>query len=192
MGSASPASRSLLQPGRKTLRPLGLRQVGRSRTRTADHGWWLIVVEFQPSRWSQGSHLNVGTMWLWRDTSHLGFDHGHRVREHVGFRNEAQFAEVADRLTADLPSRPTVWDRYHLGMASALTGRADRARSAFQRMREEPADGRPWLVELQDLATDLEGLVDDRAGFEAWASRTVASCRLRLGLPSLGRDAFPG
>ena len=26
------------------------------------------VVEFQPSSWTRGSYLNVGAMWLWRDT----------------------------------------------------------------------------------------------------------------------------
>jgi hypothetical protein len=41
------------------LTPLGLTQRGRSRLWLDDHGWWLIVVEFQPSAWSRGSHLNV-------------------------------------------------------------------------------------------------------------------------------------
>lgn len=48
---------------REVLRPLGFRQRGRSRMWFEDRGWWLVLVEFQPSQWSRGSYLNVGPMW---------------------------------------------------------------------------------------------------------------------------------
>ena len=34
---------------KSALKPLGLKRVGRSRTWYDDHGWWAVVVEFQPS-----------------------------------------------------------------------------------------------------------------------------------------------
>jgi hypothetical protein len=95
MASVSPASRLLTQAGREVLRPLGLRQKGRSRTWIDDHGWWLAVVEFQPSSWSLGSYLNVGVMWLWRDSDHLSFDLNYRTNDHVGLRDEQQFTRIA-------------------------------------------------------------------------------------------------
>ena len=45
---------------RQALKPLGLYRKGKSRVWYDDHGWWLIQVEFQPSAWSRGCHLNVG------------------------------------------------------------------------------------------------------------------------------------
>jgi hypothetical protein len=44
---------------------MGLIRKGRSRTWWDDHGWWLVIVEFEPSGFSKGSGLNVGIFWLW-------------------------------------------------------------------------------------------------------------------------------
>jgi len=80
---------------RTILRPHGLTQKGRSRTWLDDHGWWLIVVEFQPSAWSRGAYLNVGAMWLFHPQEHLSFHQGYRQDGHVEYRNDEQFTEAA-------------------------------------------------------------------------------------------------
>jgi hypothetical protein len=95
------------------LRPLGLVRRGRSRTWIDDNGWWLGVVEFQPSSWSRGSYLNVGANWLWNVKTHLSFDvsaesDGYtsgRVRvpghgEFVSYEDDDQFAPLAQQLAA--------------------------------------------------------------------------------------------
>src|SRR5687767_4381931 len=64
---------------REILRPMGLFQKGRSRTWLDDQGWWVCVVEFQPSSWSRGSYLNVGCMWLWGVKDYISFDEGYRI-----------------------------------------------------------------------------------------------------------------
>ncbi|TGQ53638.1 DUF4304 domain-containing protein [Mesorhizobium sp. M1C.F.Ca.ET.193.01.1.1] len=46
------------------LQPAGFRRNGRSRVWIADRGFWLSVVEFQPSSWSKGTYLNVAVHWL--------------------------------------------------------------------------------------------------------------------------------
>jgi hypothetical protein len=51
--------RIIADAAKAALGPLGFKRKGRSRTWLADHGWWLTVVEFQPSAWSKGSYLNV-------------------------------------------------------------------------------------------------------------------------------------
>jgi hypothetical protein len=89
---------------REVLRPMGLKQKGRSRVWLDDHGWWLIVVEFQASSWSRGSYLNVGAMWLWHEPDHhIRFDVGHRVdgAGFIQYQNEDQFIPLARRF-ADL------------------------------------------------------------------------------------------
>jgi hypothetical protein len=86
---------------------MGLTQRGRSRTWIDDHGWWLGLVEFQPSSWSRGSYLNVGAMWLW-DDKHASFHFrvGYRVDDapFVEFESEAQFAPEA-RSMAEVAAR---------------------------------------------------------------------------------------
>lgn len=54
----------------EVLKPLGLFQVGQSRLWIDDNGWFLTLVEFQPSGFSKGSYLNVALHFLWgRDIS---------------------------------------------------------------------------------------------------------------------------
>lgn len=59
-------NRIIAQVTQETLRPLGFWRYRRSRLWLADGGWWLLLVEFQPSLGRRGSYLNVGAMWLWR------------------------------------------------------------------------------------------------------------------------------
>ena len=87
---------------REVLRPLGISQKGRSRTWLDDRGWWLGVIEFQPSDWDRGSYLNVGVNWLWNPKDHLSFDYGHRVdglgHGLVRYESDEQFSPLAREL----------------------------------------------------------------------------------------------
>jgi len=151
----------LTAAARETLRPMGLVQRGRSRTWIDDGGWWLCVVEFQPSSWSKGSYLNVGAMWLWRrETEDIYFAVGHRVSDpdFVRFESEAQFAPEAQKLAAlaaervahyrelfvDVRSAAAFLDRRgdghnpHLdaldaGIAWGFVGEVERAARSFER-----------------------------------------------------------
>ena len=53
------------QAAGEVLNPLGLFQEGQSRIWVDDNGWFLTLVEFQPSGWSKGSYLNVALHFLW-------------------------------------------------------------------------------------------------------------------------------
>jgi hypothetical protein len=95
-----PHTKLLTQAARDILRPRGLIQKGRSRTWLDDRGWWLCVVEFQPSSWTRGSYFNVGAMWLWHERDDIFFALGYRVDEapFVEFESEEQFAPAARNL----------------------------------------------------------------------------------------------
>jgi hypothetical protein len=75
-------NRAIAQAAKAALAPLGFRRKGQSRTWLADHGWWLTVIEFQPSAWGKGSYLNVAPHWLWHPPAnhdpqyYLSFDYG--------------------------------------------------------------------------------------------------------------------
>ncbi|MEU1290153.1 hypothetical protein [Kitasatospora sp. NPDC005856] len=211
MAAPSPASRLITQAARDVLRPLGLRRRGRSRTWIDDHGWWLGVVEFQPSSWSQGSYLNTAVMWLWQDSDHLEFHVGGREAGHEPFEDEAQFTPLAtglarrgaERITeyrarfVDLPStarhltavparRGNLWDNYHAGIAAGLTGDADTARDRLTRaVQRLSGTDVPWMVRAHRNALDLRDLAEDTDAVHAWAAERTASCRgkLKLGPP---------
>ena len=79
-------------------------QKGRSRVWRDDRGWWLGIVEFQPSGWTRGSYLNVGVNWLWTVKDWHSFDFGYRVDEtekgelFFEYENDEQFTPQARKL----------------------------------------------------------------------------------------------
>ncbi|MFN4092136.1 MAG: hypothetical protein ACK4FG_04490 [Brevundimonas sp.] len=139
------------------LTPLGFRRRGQSRIWLADHGFWLSVIEFQPSGWAKGSYLNVAAHWLWHVTPPvMSFDHCERVG---GFADAAEpdfprlIADMANEAAAtaarqrarfssldavaafliekEQASRPEAqgdWGAYHAGIAAGLIGQEALAR----------------------------------------------------------------
>ncbi|MFJ4989790.1 hypothetical protein ACIP9H_39065 [Streptomyces sp. NPDC088732] len=197
--------RIITSAARESLKPLGLTRRGRSRLWIDDHGWWLGVAEFTPSRIA-GSGLHVGAMWLWHDVDHLAF-HVDAVR--VGselFRTPHQFTPLALELNRQaaahvtalrerfpalpdvaryLMSRPVrpgyFWDSFDAGIAAALVGVPDTARDHFERvLREDPLA--PWMVQAQEKASELHAIAADHDAMTAWVTQAVDSCRNKLNL----------
>lgn len=61
----STADKLIAKAAREILKPLGVFQKGSSRIWIDDNGWFLTVIEFQPSSWSKGAYLNVAISFLW-------------------------------------------------------------------------------------------------------------------------------
>ncbi|WP_167745589.1 hypothetical protein [Streptomyces virginiae] len=213
MAATSPASRLVTEAARRHLRPLGLRQRGRSRLWLDDHGWWLGVVDFFSPRWSQGSGLTVGVMWLWQDVGHVTFNVHEKVEGSQEFRHEQQFAVVMERLAHDaekrvgefrdrfadldavaraLLSRPVrrddLWGNFNAGVAAALVGKASEARERFSAVlaHDSFAD---WIQESQQTAQYLFDASEDPAAVRAWARDAVVSCRAKLSLGDVPASA---
>ncbi len=204
-----PHTKLLTAAAREVLRPLGLRQKGRSRTWIDDHGWWIGVVEFQSSSWSKGSYLNVGGMWLWHEQGgHLRFDVGHRVSDagFIEYATDEQFAPEARRLALlagdeiqrvrttlrDLASAVSWlrqnsadgqgWPGYNLGIALGLSGRHAEAARCLQRLSQEPDDPE-WWQEAVTRAHQLADLLQrDPNDFSAQIQSAITSFRLALKL----------
>ena len=79
------------QAAQEILKPLGLFQKGSSRIWIDDNGWFLVVVEFQPSAWSKGAYLNVGICFMWTVADYISFDYGDREKRHITFTNAESF-----------------------------------------------------------------------------------------------------
>jgi hypothetical protein len=154
-----PANSMLRRAARDTLRPLGMIQKGRSRTWLDDHGWWLILVEFQPSGFGKGSYLNVGISWLWKPGTVAGvltYDLGHRV---AGFR-DYQSPEQWEEVSAILADRAREQVLHYRERVPNLVAAADETHVAAQ-ANERGWSG--WLFWNAGLANGLVGNVE-RAG----------------------------
>ena len=72
------------------LKEEGLFQKGNSRTWIDDNGWYLTIVEFQPSGYMKGTYLNVAIHYLWREIDYFTFDYGSRIGDFKAFVGDAE------------------------------------------------------------------------------------------------------
>ncbi|MFE6307468.1 hypothetical protein [Nocardiopsis sp. NPDC057823] len=145
-------------------------------------------------------------MWLWQDVDHFTFNVSERLRGTADYRDDGQFAPVAEELAllarerveelrcrfVDLASvgrymaaqpvgRGLVWESWNAGVVAALVGDAA---SAQQRLSvvlgEDPFV--PWMDEAQGAARELLCMVHDQRAVRNWVVDRVLSCRKRLPL----------
>ena len=191
---------------KQVLAPLGVRRKGRSRTWLDDHGWWLGIVEFQPSNWGAGSYLNVGLMFLWQPVDHLAFEVGYRLDEFSPADDEASFQRAihakAEKAKDELMSlrrrfaspsdvtthyatsskKVSMNDQANLGTAWGLLGDMKRCRSAFDQalvLREQAYSG-GWRANAWML--EARQAAADQCSFQEWASSTLNQTRASLNL----------
>ena len=199
-------SKLLRNAARKALGSIGVAQKGRSRTWIDDRGWWICVVEFQPSTWSLGSYLNVGCMWLWHEKDYFSFDEGYRIGGFESFQNADQFRRVATTLaeraavevgryrslfrTVQMVSDHYLrtmpggfWPSFHAAVACGLVGRSPEARRFFRPILESD-DKRDWVLAAQAEAVRLNAMVLDTNAFQQFVEEKVARTRTLLKLPA--------
>jgi hypothetical protein len=201
----------LTAAAREILRPLGLRQRGRSRLWYADQGWWLIVVEFQPHSRDEGSFLNVAAMWLWREQDYESFDYTYpdssvRHGTFTRFESESQFTPLAKDLARQAAgevehyrslfpsvhsvarhlaqkSPKQIWDNYHAGIACALAGNVIDACRFFEEVasNDHPVE---WAQSLAAIAREYISAVGDLPAFRSRIKEVVLRTRelLKLGI----------
>jgi len=208
--------RIIADAARAALVPLDFRRKGRSRTCLADHGWWLTVIEFQPSSWGKGSYLNVGAHWLWSEMDCLSFDFGGRIAEFVEYQSEAQFtpaalrfaqsaAQEAQRLADTFVSLEATakvlldeersahgygrvgWSAYNAGVAAGIVGRMDDAVEMFGRVQSSPAP--PGSI-LHPAADHMAKVAAGPSGLRREAATLIARHRKVLKLSALADPPF--
>jgi hypothetical protein len=185
------------------LSPLGLTQVGRSRTWLDDRGWYLINVEFQPSSGAKGSYLNVGAMWLWHEQDYVSFDYGYRIAPFEPA--DAAWAERAHRLSdlaaqrvlelrLELPdvrgaarllrkTKPLAdWHLFHAAVATGLAGDRKTARTMMDRLLAEDAQ-RDWERTMHTEMRGCRDLLGHPDAYRARVTETIDRTRERLRLP---------
>ena len=182
----SDLNRIIGHAAKAALHPLGYKRKGRSRLWIKDHGFWLSVVEFQPSGFDRGSYLNVAAHWLWGLTEALSFDWlMQEARTFSRFEDEAQYAVLAAeqanhaatvasgmeagfaslaQITEELIARAHRdkggWSAFHAAVASGLNSNAATATTFFDQTLVSFKDWRPDFNEA--IRALKEGLDDPR------------------------------
>lgn len=189
---------------------LGLKQRGRSRTWLDDHGWWLIVVEFQPSGWAKGTYCNVGTQHLWLAQDHLAFGDHERVvgpsGEFVAYdpqkreQFESDVVSLANSVARVVEDRRTnhgssevdalrrlarqsgqIYGDFDAGAAAGLLGWRQDAADAFGRVLSAEEHA-SWMAGIKEQAQSLAALLDSPQELAAELTRRVASTRRAIGI----------
>jgi hypothetical protein len=204
MAKAAEHERLIAAAAKTALMPLGCIRKGRSRTWYDDHGYWLIFVEFQPSAWTRGSYLNVGTQWLWK-ASH-GYDHFYRPGDFIEYRSENQFRPLIEQMAEHAAkevvalrqklssfdevlilikrlSRRDGWPVYNAAVACALAGDTASAQNFFDRMQAWSTNGSDWELALKKRSENLAMLLDKPAQLREKISAQIDERRAEMKLP---------
>jgi hypothetical protein len=157
---------------KEMLAPLGYRRKGRSRLWLADRGYWLSIVEFQPSGWSKGSYLNVAAHWLWSPGSDLSFNYLEQISPHIEFVDGAQFEPLARELARQAAETSVRYAR-QFGSIEAIADTLEATLEAGEKLLE--AHG------LRERGRKAPG---------GWAAFDLAVAAALAGRQDLARDHF--
>lgn len=209
-------SKIIAEEATRILKPLGVVQEGRSRFWYDDQGWYCVAIEFQPSSWSKGSHLNVGVHWLWHPSDDWSFDLGYREHNHVVFEGEVQFRQAIvpmvelargkvlhfrSRLET-LPAayayvlgrkhwlRNSEWFLFHLAILAGLVGEVERSRRFFGKAIVNRSDVDWFLARNQCIQGYLD-LLNDPGKFRCRVEQRISECRSLLRLPARTPPCLP-
>ena len=201
-------NRLITAAAKRALVPLGLSQLRKSRIWYDDHGWWAIVVEFQPSSWDRGSYLNVALSWMLYESESWGLNICNR--EKGGFRSatsgddfEAAINDLADRaghrvieyrerfcsLEAmckyyDTAEGHGEWPNYYAGVLAGLSGDRETAQRRLSLVLSVQATT-TWHRALQFRCQELIRLLAEPAFFRDSVLGIVLRCRSCRCLPDL-------
>jgi hypothetical protein len=186
------------------LKPCGIIQKGSSRTFLYDNGWYIIIIEFQPSSWDKGSYLNIGVDLNFYPRNHLAFSYGYREKGFDGADNEKQFTEIVNtycdhviekvqKLKEKFKDVPTAiksigkypddqWHYFDLGILYGLNGQMQKAGSCLKKLMKEKCKF-DYEFERQGLATEMFELLDDKEKFVARAQTLIIQSRQLKKLP---------
>lgn len=204
MPSQNEHGRLIAAAAKAVLTPLGCVRKGQSRVWYSDQRFWAIWIEFQPSGWSKGSYLNIGTNCLWHAGG--GFLPVYRPIDFISFENVGQFTPLIDSMAAvaarevltmrerfrtlddihrHLLSQPLRdgWPVQNAAIASWLLGDIELSRSLFKRMADWPTYGYDWQFELKRTNASLAALLERPSDMLAALLATIRQQRHLIRLP---------
>ena len=204
-------SKIIADAAKCNLAPLGLTRKGRSRVWLDDRGWYVTVVEFQPSGFSKGSYLNVGAHFLWCWSGGTSFDLGYRVNGFVTFAGNENFAAEIEQLACAavkeverlrsvlvspsvvakvVPSNPNAssWACFHQAVSLALSGETCESSKLFTGLAKPALEyyatesHRAYEIDRASRCEALAGKLSDRTAFRGAVIELIAAQRQSLHL----------
>jgi hypothetical protein len=200
----SPHNKIIAAAAKTELAPLGFRRQGQSRLWIKDHGFWLNVVGFTPSRWSVTVDLDNAAHWIWGGAGFMSLNYSMPRGAYAEFENEDQFAAaitdiarsaasnareiddkfesfeaIAQHVIAEANGsdrmRPS-WFGYHAGVASGILGNLREAERFLRDITDERVIPR---------AERFLAAIDTLGAFREKANDIAANQRAALKLPPL-------
>jgi len=205
-------SKIISRVAKEMLSPIGVIRKGRSRTWLDDNGWWVTVIEFQPSRSAKGTYLNVGVNFQWYPKEYFSFDIGYREAGFVEYKSDEQFEaaalgfselaklkilEIRKRLLTPKTSKKfirsslkskkhSLWAEFHQGMAFGVAGDTKKAESYFKKVLDNPHDTE-WAIELKLFTTEVMAFLEVKEDFLTRVDEIVHMSRELKNLGPSGR-----
>lgn len=197
---------------REILTPMGVQQKGQSRLWFDDHGWWVILVEFQPDKWHRGTYLNTGINWLWIDRNYFAYDEVKHAGSFIAFQTEEQFkdethqmvkraAEEVRRYRKNYHSIEAVarllkrkwrkdnWILYHTAVACGLCGQKRQSNKFFNALIKKTCHA-DWEKFLKQRAMQLMETLQDINEFRECIKEQIINTRNQLPLKSWDNPYF--
>lgn len=204
MAQTSEHGRIIAAAAKAALTPLGCVRKGQSRIWRADHRYWAIDVEFQPSGWQKGSYLNIFVAWLWNVND--GYNFSYRAGSFVPFKTVEQFSAPIIGLAAiaatevqnvreKFKSFPKIldhikandaragWSGFDAGIACGLAGDITTARQYFEKVAAWNTNASPWRTRAKQETATLVALLEHPQEFRAKISEYIAQRRELMRLP---------
>lgn len=201
--STPPHSKIINKVAREILKPIGVLRKGQSRTWFDDNGWWLSVIEFQPSSWSKGTYLNVGVNFQWYPKEHFSFDMGYREAGFIEYETDEQFTPLAKDLAEQAKlkvietrqklsspeaaknyiiehysgQRPNMWANYNQGVACAVAGDKTQSISFLQLVVASSHDPE-WAIKLKSFTADLISKIESGNDYITYLNQIVTQSRV--------------
>lgn len=162
---------------KERLKPCGILQQGQSRKFLYDRGWFIIVIEFQPSSWSKGTYLNIGVDFNFYPRDYFAFSYGYREKGFEEFKDEEQFTKLMNELcdltikrvkeldqkfadiwtalkTVDKENENDTWRIYEIAILNALASNFEKARKQLEQVSKTKCEY-DWEIERKKLADEL-------------------------------------
>lgn len=204
-----PHNKIIASAAKAELAPLGFRRQGQSRLWIKDHGFWLNVVGFKPSRWSVTVDLDNAAHWIWGGAGFMSLNYIMSGGPYTEYRDEDQFgaavtdiarsaAAKAQEIDDKFGSFETIaqyviaeanesermrpsWFGYYAGVACGISGDLQNAERFLRNITDERVIPR---------AERFLSAMDTPGTFREKANDIVIEQRVALKLPPLAQKPF--
>ncbi|MBI3133814.1 MAG: hypothetical protein HYZ14_03980 [Bacteroidetes bacterium] len=187
------------------LKPFGIFQKSQSRIFLHDKGWYTTVIEFQPSKWSKGTFLNIGVDLNLYPRDYFSFGHGYREKGFEEFTDEKQFEDLVnglcdltikrvqelDNLFIDVWAATTLnekensddpWQLYNLALLNILSKNFDRAGQQLDKLVSKKCE-HDFEFKRRQLANEILSWLKDENTLQEKIKNLINETRKLKKLP---------